>query len=84
MKVPQGDYTTQQPTTIWTQNLARKNFYSSAAVGPNPFAKTSGMTQTADQTKAVVGHHGNIDFQREADRTQIKQYTQSWIQKAQQ
>ena len=81
-KVPQGDYTVQQPTTIWTQNLARKNFYGSASVGPNPFAKTSGMTQTADQTKAVVGYAGNIDFDREADRTKLKEHTLSWVQKA--
>jgi hypothetical protein len=82
MKVPQGDYTVQQPTTIWTQNLARKNFYQSASVGPNPFAKTSGLTQTADQTKAVVGYEGNIDFEREAERTKLKEHTLSWVQKA--
>jgi len=36
------------------------------------------MTQTADQTKAVVGYHGNLDFAREADRIKIKEYTQTW------
>ena len=43
----------------------------SPAVGPNPFAKTSGMTQSADQTKAVIGFYGNIDFENEAKRTQL-------------
>jgi len=40
------------------------------------------MTQTADQTKAVVGYAGNIDFDREADRTKLKEHTLSWVQKA--
>ena len=40
----------------------------SAAVGPNPFAKTSGLTQTVDQTKAVNGYYGNIDFEKESMR----------------
>jgi len=38
----------------------------SAAIGPNPFAKTSGFTQTADQTKAVSGFHGNLAFEQES------------------
>lgn len=61
-RVPKGDYTQQEPITYWTHNLERKNFYMSAGVGPNPFSKTSGMTQSADQTKAVSGFYGNIDF----------------------
>ena len=47
-KLPTGHYAEQQPTTFWTGNLQRKNYYQSASVGPNPFAKTSGFTQTAD------------------------------------
>ena len=43
----------------------------SAATGPNPFSKTSGMTQSADQTKSVVGYAGNIDFASETLRTQL-------------
>lgn len=70
-KLPAGHYAEQQPTTFWTTNLQRKNFYQSASVGPNPFAKTSGLTQTADQTKAVIGYYGNIDFETEARRTQL-------------
>jgi hypothetical protein len=37
----------------------------SAATGPNPFARTSGVTQTADMTKSVRGFYGNIDFEKE-------------------
>ena len=44
MRIPKGDYTQQQPITLWTHSLERKNFYMSAGVGPNPFARTSGFT----------------------------------------
>jgi hypothetical protein len=44
MRVPKGDYSQQQPVTYWTHMLERKNFKSSAAVGSNPFARTSGFT----------------------------------------
>ena len=37
----------------------------SASTGPNPFARTSGFTQPLNQTKAVVGYEGNIDFEKE-------------------
>lgn len=37
----------------------------SAATGTNPFAKTSGFTQPLNQTRAVNGYDGNIDFARE-------------------
>ena len=37
----------------------------SAATGPNPFAKTSGMTQPLNQTRAVNAYHGNVDFEKE-------------------
>ena len=53
-RVPKGDYTTQVPVTHWTHNLQRKNYYMSAATGPNPFGKSCGMTLPPDQTKAVV------------------------------
>ena len=43
----------------------------SAAVGPNPFAKTCGMTLPPNETKAVVGFQGNIDFEAEAARTAL-------------
>ena len=62
-RIPKGDYTQQQPVTFWTHHLDRKNYYMSADVGPNPFAKTSGYTQTADQVKSVKGFYGNIDFE---------------------
>jgi hypothetical protein len=65
MRLPQGDYTQTRPITIYTEALERKNFYMSAATGPNPFAKTSGFTQPFNQTKAVRDYEGNIDFQKE-------------------
>lgn len=64
-RMPAGDYTQQRPVTIYTEALERKNFYMSASTGPNPFAKTSGFTQPANQTKAVQGYEGNIDFAKE-------------------
>lgn len=62
VRVPKGHHAQQQPVTIWTQMQDRKNYWMSAAVGSNPFSKTSGFTQPADQTKAVSGYYGNIDF----------------------
>lgn len=44
----------------------------SAAVGSNPFTKTSGLTQTADQTKSVSGYYGNIDFGQEKSRVDFR------------
>jgi len=37
----------------------------SASVGPNPFARTSGMTLPVGQTKSVANYEGNIDFNKE-------------------
>lgn len=47
----------------------------SAAVGPNPFARTSGLTQPADQTKAVAGFYGNIDFGQETASVDFRKST---------
>lgn len=69
MRLPQGDYTQTRPVTIYTEHLERKNFYMSAATGGNPFARTSGLTQPYNQTKAVREYEGNIDFQKE--QTQV-------------
>ena len=44
----------------------------SAGVGPNPFARTSGFTQTADQVKSVSGYYGNINFEEEAAKTEFR------------
>ena len=44
----------------------------SAATGQNPFARTSGFTQTADQTKSVNGFYGNIDFDKEASQVDFR------------
>ena len=64
-KIPQGDYTQTQPVTIYTNALENKNFYMSAGTGTNPFARTSGFTQTMNNTRAVTGFEGNVDFDRE-------------------
>jgi len=50
----------------------KKTYWMSAGVGSNPFAKTSGFTQPADQTKAVSGFAGNIDFEQESMRTSFR------------
>ena len=44
----------------------------SASVGPNPFSRTSGLTQTADQTKSVSGYYGNINFEQEAHQSAFR------------
>ena len=72
MRIPKGDYTQQQPVTLWTHFLERKNFQNSAGVGPNPFARTSGFTQTSDQVKSISGYYGNIDFEQEAAKIDFR------------
>jgi hypothetical protein len=52
--------------TIYTEALERKNFYMSAATGPNPFSVTRGLTQPVHCTKAMKNFEGNIDFNRES------------------
>lgn len=74
-RIPKGDYSQQQPVTIWTHQQDRKNYWMSAAVGSNPFARTSGLTQTADQTKCVDGFYGNIDFDNESSRVDFRKST---------
>ncbi len=44
-QIPNGDYTQTQPVTLYTEALKNKADMMSAGVGPNPFAKTSGLTQ---------------------------------------
>jgi len=68
-RIPQGDYTQARPVTIYTEALERKNTYMSASTGPNPFAKSSGFTQPLNQTKAVVGYEGNVNF--DAEKTKM-------------
>lgn len=71
-RIPKGDYTQQQPVTFYTHYLDRQNFYQSACVGQNPFARTSGYTQTADQVKSVSGFYGNIDFEKASERNSFR------------
>jgi hypothetical protein len=44
----------------------------SAATGPNPFGKTSGMTQTADQSRSVKDYYGNINFGQESSNMEMR------------
>eukprot|EP00826_Nyctotherus_ovalis_P037017 TRINITY_DN3347_c0_g2_i5.p1 TRINITY_DN3347_c0_g2~~TRINITY_DN3347_c0_g2_i5.p1 ORF type:complete len:159 (+),score=58.09 TRINITY_DN3347_c0_g2_i5:213-689(+) len=60
--LPKGHYTVTEPVTFYTQHLEKKNFYMSAATGPNPFAKSSGMTQIANDTRAIKNYDGNVNF----------------------
>ena len=46
----------------------------SAATGPNPFSRTSGLTQPLNQTKAVRQYEGNIDFEKEKT---VQQFTRT-------
>ncbi len=64
-KVPKGNYTETQPITFYTEHLDRKNYYKSASVGLNPFAKTSGFTQPVQCTRAVANYEGNVNFGKE-------------------
>jgi len=64
-RVPKGDYTQTQPVTIYTQALENKTQYMSGATGVNAFARTSGFTQPLNQTRAVTGFEGNVDYDRE-------------------
>jgi Ca2+-binding EF-hand superfamily protein len=68
-RVPKGDYHVTMPVSIYTEALERKNIPISAATGPNPFSRTSGFTQPANQTKAVANWEGNVDFNKE--KTQV-------------
>ncbi len=61
-QIPKGHYAAIQPVTFYTQHLEKKNYYMSAAAGPNPFAKSSAMTQTVHNTKGVKNYEGNVDF----------------------
>jgi len=54
-----------QPVTFYTQHLECKNYYMSAGTGPNPFARSCGMTQPVQNTKSVKNYEGNVDFIKE-------------------
>ncbi len=63
--IPKVPYSQAQPITFYTQHMERKNYYMSAGTGPNPFARSCGMTQPAQNTKAVQNYEGNVDFGKE-------------------
>ncbi len=58
--------------TIYTEALERQNTYMSAGTGTNPFARTSGFTQPLNQTRAVAGFEGNVDFNREKKQVDFR------------
>lgn len=64
-QVPKGSYHQTMPVTIYTQHVENKTFNMSAGTGANPFAKTSGFTQPMNQTRAVKGYEGNVNFDKE-------------------
>lgn len=64
-RIPKGAYHEQVPTTIYTDQLERKNVYMTASTGPNPFGVTRGMTQPVQATRAIDSYEGNVDFGRE-------------------
>jgi len=64
-KITKGNYTESQPITFYTEHLERKNFYQSASIGLNPFARTCAFTQPVQNTKGVANYEGNINFGRE-------------------
>jgi hypothetical protein len=57
-KMPKGDYTETHPVTFYSEHLHNKNYYMSAGTGNNPFAKTSGFTQTIHNTRAAAQFEG--------------------------
>jgi len=60
--IPKGSYTETAPVTFYTEHLHRKNYYMSAGLGANPFARTCGMTQPVQKTRAVSKYEGNVNF----------------------
>lgn len=74
-KIPKAHYSEAQPITFYTQHLERKNYYMSASTGPNPFARTCGMTQPVQNTKAVKNYEGNVDFDKE--KTKVDTFLRS-------
>ena len=71
--MPQGDYTQTQPVTIYTEALKNKAVMMSAHTGANPFAKTSGLTQPVQNTRAIQRFEGDVDFPNEAKRQTFRE-----------
>lgn len=68
-EIPEGDFSQTNPVTLYTDALRTKAVMMSASTGPNPFAKTSGLTQTVHNTRAAKKFEGNIDFDGEKKTT---------------
>jgi len=65
--MPQGHYTQTPAITFYTENLKKKNYYMTAAVGPNPFAKSNAFTQPVDKTRGAKEYAGNVNFEKEQE-----------------
>lgn len=74
-KIPKVPYTAAQPITFYTHHMERKNYYMSAGTGPNPFARSCGMTQPVQNTKAARNYECNVDFGKE--QTSVNNFLKS-------
>lgn len=52
-------YYRDKEITYWSMNLEKSNMYRSNQNGINPFAKSSGFTQTLDQVRSAKQYYGN-------------------------
>lgn len=60
-RIPKGHYLETVPITYYTEHLQKKSFYMSPPTGLNPFGKTSGQTQTVQNSRALKSYNGNIN-----------------------
>lgn len=63
MSVP---YYNDKALTFWSQNADKSNVYRSHMKGENSFARSSGLTQPLNQTKAATGYYGNVSNNKES------------------
>ena len=54
-------YFKDKEITFWSMNLEKGNIYRSHSKGINAFAKSSGFTQTLNQTKSSKQFEGNVE-----------------------
>lgn len=52
--------------TFWAQNIEKSNVYHSHTKGENAFARSSGLTQPLNQTKAANVFYGNVGNDKES------------------
>lgn len=63
MSVP---YYNDKALTFWSQNADKSNVYRSHMKGENCFARSSGLTQPLNQTKAATGYYGNVSNSKDS------------------